>query len=96
MSYTNHRGQISLIATTASPGQPRSTGSETWKGKETHMRFQWVFTYAGKEQPIVLTELDGLCETAYALPGGWQCQGNGMLTVIRQMLQYGYIIERVW
>lgn len=62
------------------------------------MRFQWTFRLARAQTTtdVILTEYDGLCETAYGLPGGWQCQGNGMLTVIRQMYQYGYEIVRVW
>lgn len=59
------------------------------------MRYVWRFI---SEHPIVLfelTELDGLCETSYEVDGGWQCQGNGMLTVIRKLLELGYAPSNV-
>lgn len=56
------------------------------------MRYLWVFQrpVAQFTGGIGLVEEDGLCISNYELPGGWQCQGNGMLTVIRQLLATGY------
>lgn len=61
------------------------------------MRHAWTLVRqsARLNETVVLTEVDGLCETEYELYGGWQCRGNGMLTVLREMLARGFNLQGV-
>jgi hypothetical protein len=61
------------------------------------VRYTWTLVRqsARLNETVVLTEVDGLCETEYKLLGGWQCRGNGMLTVLRGMLAAGFNLQEV-
>lgn len=58
------------------------------------MKYMWLMQPPERRiHPLVFVEYDGLCETDYELDGGWRCKGNGMLTVLRQLLWAGYHFE---
>lgn len=58
------------------------------------MRYTWALVALATDR-IELVEENGLCITNQELHGGWQCYGNGMLTVLRQLVQEGWTISSV-
>lgn len=61
------------------------------------MRYVWTCWRPSAQtlERIELVEEYGLCQTNYELRGGWQCQGNGMMTVLRQLLNEGWTLSAV-
>lgn len=54
-------------------------------------KYRW--TFARNPQFKVLDEDKGICVTGYTLgsASGWQCLGQPMLSVIRQMMLYQWV-----